>query len=181
MMREDADKRRGRKQSERGVEQSVYTCNRSIRPIVLYVASSRFVHRSNGGDLRGPKPVLVGGEVGITQLEVELEMRMSLGVPKEKSAFRREVFSHVRRIIHGAVLYPTSDKVVLMSVNADKARRTISGAAGVSGALPSAVRLRQTAACPRDRLYAAAGRVAAPADAAAPAPRRPWRPAGDAE
>ena len=59
-----------------------------LRAMGLYVAPGRFVHGSKVDDLRSPEPILVGGEVSITQLEVELKVRMSLGVPKEKSAFR---------------------------------------------------------------------------------------------
>jgi hypothetical protein len=62
MMKEDADKRRGRNERAAMAESS----------LGLKMAPGRFVHGSNVDDLRGPHPILVGGTVGIMQLEVEL-------------------------------------------------------------------------------------------------------------
>jgi hypothetical protein len=60
-VKEDADKRRGRKERR--------TPSRRIR---LYAAPRRFVRRMKIDDLRGTQPVLIGGTVSITQLQVKL-------------------------------------------------------------------------------------------------------------
>lgn len=61
MMKEDADKRTVAKSGARRVEE-----------IRLYVAPRRFVHRADIDDFRGTQPILIGGTMSITQLQVKL-------------------------------------------------------------------------------------------------------------